>query len=215
MKETHFSSLQFSQISRVESESTPVTVKAYVRVILRTCTRLSAEKRTAGEKRKGGRSALRYFVDTWWIRVTGEFSQGENVQSTFGRVHRLKRKVWGVGAGLVRQYKRQTDRGIVVLCVRACVPLLVAKGGSGDRERWRRVRRISILARSSVCSDIWSISICRTWRVYGSHLLPDPPPLGPLARHPGIRSLPPPRNGHARCQRVCKRSRSTFLENCE
>lgn len=81
-----------------------------------------------------------------------------------------------------------------------CAPICVCLDrGTGWRgrirrsERCRRVRRISILARSSVCSDIWSISIWRTWRVYGSHLLPphpraahpQPPPRSPV-RHPRV-----------------------------
>lgn len=107
------------------------------------------------------------------------------------------------------QYKRQTDRGIVVPCASVCLGR--SKRGIRRSKRWRRVRRISILARSSVCSDIWSISICRTWRVYGSHLLPSPTPWSTWSS-PRVRPLPPPRNGHARCCRLCKRSLSTFLE---
>lgn len=56
----------------------------------------------------------------------------------------------------------------------------------------------------SVCSDI-SISICRTWRVYGSHLFTPghsssfPPFLPPSTfRHP-YDSRRPNKNGHARC----------------
>lgn len=56
-------------------------------------------------------------------------------------------------------------------------------------ESYRGVRRISILAWSSVCSDIWSISIWRTWRVYGSHLLPSHPcrPPSPPTSYPHAR----------------------------
>jgi len=82
-------------------------------------------------------------------------------------------------------------------------------GGSRGRRDVGRVRRISILARSSVCSDIWSISIWCTWRVYGSHLLPSHP-RRPTPNDPPRLPVPPPRNGHARCRRLCKRSLSTL-----
>ena len=74
-----------------------------------------------------------------------------------------------------------------------CALIVVESGRTGRRRDVGRVRRISILARSSVCSDIWSISIWRTWRVYGSHLLPShprrpPPTLAPAPRlcHPRV-----------------------------
>jgi len=87
-------------------------------------------------------------------------------------------------------YKRQTK---VHMDPYVCALIVVEfGGGSRGRRDVGRVRRISILARSSVCSDIWSISIWRTWRVYGSHLLPShprrPTPNGPRARlcHPRV-----------------------------
>lgn len=85
-------------------------------------------------------------------------------------------------------YKRQTERSTDCAAICVCLDRSRVLGGRIRRsERCRRVRRISILARSSVCSDIWSISIWRTWRVYGSHLLPPhprrPPPSRPLPCH--------------------------------
>lgn len=113
--------------------------------------------------------------------------------------------VSGRGQGWRGQYKRQTDRGIVVLCVRACVPLLVAKGGSGDRERWRRVRRISILAHGRVFAAIFGpfpFAARGAFTVHTSYSENPPPPLplflslsllpvGPLARHPLGRPFDP------------------------
>lgn len=131
--------------------------------------------------------------------MTGEFLRGEGGENVPGErgsavVHRLKgRCEWY--RGWRGQYKRQTDRGIVVLCVRACVPLLVAKGGSGDRERWRRVRRISILAHGRVFAAIFgpfpfaargAFTVHTSYSENPLRLLPPPVPLpvGPLARHP-------------------------------
>lgn len=129
------------------------------------------------------KSSSRYFADFWWISMTGEFS---------GKTSHTCARAWddGVRRLYMNDKRRSTD----------CAPIYVCLDRSrvwGWRirrsERCRRVRRISILARSSVCSDIWSISIWRTWRVYGSHLLPPHPcrPPSPPASCPRARPCHP------------------------
>jgi len=117
-----------------------------------------------------------------------------------GTSHTCARETVGRIGGIGAACMNGGSRGFAPICV--CLEqswVRIRRPG-----RCRRVRRISILARSSVCSDIWSISIWCTWRVYGSHLLRSPHPRRP--HHP----QPPPRNGHARCRRLCKRSLSTL-----
>lgn len=136
------------------------------------------------------------------LRTPDGFEWPENFRAERRTRARVRR---GLGGWYINDKRRFT--GFAPICV--CLERSRAWGRIRRSERCRRVRRISILARSSVCSDIWSISIWCTWRVYGSHLLPPHPhPLTPPPRL--LTPVPPPRNGHARCRRLCKRSLSTL-----
>lgn len=129
------------------------------------------------------RNSSRYFADFWWIPMTGEFSS---------RTSHTCARAWD--DGVRRWYINDKRRFTRIVHPYTCALIVVESVGRIRRsESCRRVRRISILAWSSVCSDIWSISIWRTWRVYGSHLLPPHPcrPPTPPTSYPRARLCHP------------------------